>query len=224
MGWIPPPIRKPVRGLIARYCGSSLYEWRHAADTARLIAESKAGGELKLHLGCGPKVLPGWLNIDMTKHDGAAVMRMPDGLRRFESNSVAHVYCSHMVEHISYPGEVLTFAREIHRLLKPGGALRFVVPGIERIIRAYVSDDKEFFEGQARRHPAWCTTKLDHLMYALQQDGEHKYGYDFETARKFLTQAGFSRITDSDYNQSEFETLRIDYRGQNLSLFVEAVK
>jgi hypothetical protein len=60
-------------------------------------------------------------------------------------------------------------------------------------------------------------------MYALQQNGEHKYGYDFETAKKLLLKAGFSRVIDSEYNKSEFTELRIDYRGENLSLFIDAV-
>ena len=66
------------------------------------------------------------------------------------------------------------------------GALRIIVPGIERIIRAYVADDARFFTVQASMHPPECTTKLEHLMYALQQHGEHKYGYDFETMSKLL--------------------------------------
>jgi predicted SAM-dependent methyltransferase len=113
---------------------------------------------------------------------------------------------------------------EIRRILKPGGALRFVVPGIERIIRAYVANDKEFFKEQEHHHPPNCTTKMEHLMYPLQQNGEHKYGYDFETAQKFLKRAGFTKITDSAYNESEFPELRVDYRGENLSLFVDAIK
>jgi hypothetical protein len=50
------------------------------------------------------------------------------------------------------------------------------------------------------------------------------YDYDFETAEKFLKRAGFTRIINSDYNKSEFPELRVDYRGENLSLFVDAVK
>jgi hypothetical protein len=75
---------------------------------------------------------------------------------------------------------------------------------IARIIRACVADDAGFFDEQQRHHPAWCTTKLEHLIYALQQDGQHKYGYDFETASKLLRRAGFSRVIDSAYNASEF--------------------
>jgi hypothetical protein len=41
-------------------------------------------------------------------------------------------------------------------------------------------------EEQERHHAANCTTKMQHLMNALQHAGEHKYGYDFETTQKFL--------------------------------------
>jgi len=197
---------------------------RHAYSSSQVLREGLASETVKLHLGCGPKVISGWINIDAIHYPGVAVLRLPYGLKRFADSSVSFVYCSHMIEHIEYPNEVIRFASEIRRILKPGGALRFVVPGIERIIRAYVADDKEFFKEQERHHPPSCTTKMEHLMYALQQDGEHKYGYDFETAQKFLRAAGFTRIVNSSYNASEFEELRVDYRGKDLSLFVDATK
>jgi hypothetical protein len=79
-------------------------------------------------------------------------------------------------------------------------------------------------------HPPECTTKLEHLMYALQQGGAHKYGYDLETMSKLLARAGFGKITQSDYNASAFEELHIDYRdlrnhhGNYLSFYVDAIK
>jgi predicted SAM-dependent methyltransferase len=128
-----------------------------------------------------------------------------------------------MLNQLEYPDEVHRFASEIRRILKPDGVFRFLVPGIERIIRAYVAHDHAFFEEQKRYHPPSCTTKLEHLLCALQQDGI-RYGYDFETAEKFSKHAGFTRVINSDYNKSEFADLRIDYRDENLSLFLEAVK
>ena len=83
---------------------------------------------------------------------------------------------------------------------------------------------------QASLHPPDCTTRLEHLTYALQQHGEHKYGYDFETMSKLLRGAGFGKVVQSDCNASAFEELRIDYRsvtdnkGNFLSLYVDAVK
>jgi predicted SAM-dependent methyltransferase len=170
-------------------------------------------------------VLPGWVNIDVRRyHPGVAAMWLPSGLKWFPDDSISFVYCSHMIQYIDYPDQVHQFAIEIRRILKPGGALRLVTPGIERIIRAYVADDKAFFKVQEQHHPAHCTTKLEHLMFALQEDGKNKYGYDFETAQKFLRRAGFIQIKDSSYNESEFQELRVDYRGKDLSLFVDAVK
>jgi predicted SAM-dependent methyltransferase len=218
---VPSSVRPALRAIRSAWRGSWLYELWHSAESRQLL--HKAPRPLKLHLGCGDKVLLGWLNIDMRKRPGVAVMRLPKGLRRFPDQSVSFVYSAHMLEHLDYPDEALALARELRRILVPGGAVRFVVPGIERIIRAYAADDKSFFEHQREHHPASCETNLEHLMYALQQDGDHKYGYDFETAKKLLTAAGFSRVVDSEFNQSEFQELRVDYRGENLSLFVDAV-
>jgi len=220
----PEPVRHIFRRGRDSYRSSSLYQLRHSYASWRILQAGLAGEPVKLHLGSGPMALPDWINIDARRYPGVAVKRLPSGLKWFPDSAVSFVYCSHMVEHIDYPEQVHQLATEICRILKPGGALRFVVPGIERIIRAYAADDKEFFKEQERHHPQNCTTKMEHLMYALQQDGEHKYGYDFETAQKFLQRAGFTKIKDSSYNESEFPELRVDYRGKDLSLFVDAVK
>jgi len=157
--------------------------------------------------------------------------RMTESLmKRFDDSSVQFVYASHILEHIEYPREATQFVMECHRILVTGGTLRIVVPGIQKIIEAYVRDDKAFFEVQAKLHPEWCTTKLEHLMYALQQNGKHKYGYGFETIRKLLSMAGFTTVVQSDYDSSTFTELRIDYRdkkdnlGNYLSLYVDAIK
>jgi len=210
---VPFPIKAALRPLRNVVLGNVFVN-------TRLIRE--APRPLNLHMGSGPKTLPGFLNIDASYFPGVARMRLPAGLRHFPDHSVSFIYCSHMVDQLDYPDEVHRFATEVHRILVLGGAMRFVVPGIERIIRAYVADDHAFFEEQERHHPPSCTTKMEHLMYAVQQ--EHKYGYDFETAEKFLKRAGFTRIINSDYNKSELPELRVDYRGENLSLFVDAVK
>ncbi len=170
-------------------------------------------------------IMEGWINIDLKPYKGKVmVMRAPEGLKKFKDGSVRFIYASHMVEHLDYRTEAPNLVKECYRILAPGGAWRIMVPGIERIIRAYVRDDKEFFKVQESHHPKWCTTKMEHLMYALQQDGEHKYGYDFETISKLVSAGGFKKIINSDYNKSEHPELRVDYRGENLSLFVEAIK
>ena len=195
-----------------------------------LIGQASDRGDLRLHVGCGRQLLDGWINIDGYHRPGVLKLNLPDGLAGFSDNSARYIYTSHFVEHISYPDEASDFMRECHRVLAPGGVLRVVVPGIEKIIRAYVEDDQAFFDIQASMHPEWCSTPLEHLMYALQQDGEHKYGYDFRTMHKLMSRAGFADIVDSDCNASATQALRIDYRtlrdnhGRSLSLYVDAIK
>ena len=207
---------------IARALGAA--RLRDYLVTHRLICEAKRSPDLKLHLGCATYVLQGWLNIDFFPRPGVARLRLPKGMHNFEDNSVRYVYTSHFLEHLDYRTDALLLAKECHRVLVPGGILRIVVPGIERIIRAYVADDEAFFAQQRTTHPPWCETKLEILMNALQQNGSHKYGYDFETISKLLKTAGFSSVNLSDYNTSETAELKVDYRGKGLSLFVEAVK
>ena len=222
--YLPEPVRRILRKGREGYRSSFLFPLRHAYANSRILRAGLDRPSVKLHLGCGPKVLPGWLNIDVRSFPGVAVMRLPSGLKWFPDNSISFVYCSHMIQYLDYPDQVHQLALEIRRILKPGGALRIVTPGIERIIRAYVADDKAFFKKQEQHHPLHCTTKLEHLIFALQQDGQTKYGYDFQTAQKFLQRVGFTQIKDSSYNESEFQELRVDYRGKDLSLFVDAVK
>jgi predicted SAM-dependent methyltransferase len=185
---------------------------------------------MKLHIGSGNVILDGWINIDEQEFEGVYQMTLPDGLTKFGRNTIDFIYSSHFLEHLSYPDQAREFINHCYRILRPHGVLRTVVPDIESIIRAYARDDNEYFQIQANFHPDWCNTKLDHLMYALQQEGEHKYGYDYETLNVLLTDAGFKYITKSDYNQSLVPDVNVDYRrmtdnhGDELSLFVDAIK
>lgn len=216
-----------LRSLRATWPVSELYE-RYALAAA--VGAARGNAPLQLNLGCGPTLLPNRLNVDSRIRPGALTMRLPDGLRRFADGSARYIYASHLLEHLDYPDAALAFVGECHRILVSDGVLRLVVPGIEKVIRAYVADNEAFFEIQRGLHPSSCTTKLEHLMYALQQDGTHKYGYDFETLHKLLLRAGYRSAVLSDYNASQCEVLRVDTRGIQddrggyLSLFVDAIK
>jgi predicted SAM-dependent methyltransferase len=216
-----------LRALRSSFPFAHLTEHYAFASFAR---SAERNGALRLNLGCGPRPLAGWVNVDANIRRGVLTMRLPGGLHRFTDGSAQYIYASHLLEHLAYPDSARAFVGECHRLLARGGALRLVVPGIEKIIRAYAADNRAFFAIQRQVHPDRCTTKLEHLMYALQQDGEHQYGYDFETLHKLLARAGFESIVPSDYNASQFEALRVDSRairddsGAYLSLFVDAIK
>ena len=145
--------------------------------------------DLRLHLGCGNVVKPGWTNIDIHP---AADLRLD--LRRpwpFEDASATEIYAEHFLEHLSWPDEVNHFLREAFRVLHPGGTLRISVPDLARHVEAYSRRDEEFRAHFAAFLPRGASTWGDMLNHHFGQQGDHRYSYDVETLVARLSGAGF---------------------------------
>jgi predicted SAM-dependent methyltransferase len=128
-----------------------------------------AARELKLHLGCGSTVVPGWENID--KSPSIVLARVP-ALRRalatvhvltpeqanadfpsgivradvrrglpYEDATVHYIYSSHMIEHMSR-WQGLALVKECRRVLMPDGVLRLATPDLAQVVDAYRSGVK----------------------------------------------------------------------------------
>jgi len=94
----------------------------------------------RLHLGCGNKYKPGWVNVDheselADQRVDLSILPWP-----WESNSVDEVLMEHILEHFERPEFIL---REVHRVLKPGGLLTVTAPHAEAIDAHYI-DHKSF--------------------------------------------------------------------------------
>jgi predicted SAM-dependent methyltransferase len=90
---------------------------------------------LLLNLGCGSTTHPRWVNIDQIPGPHVRLHDLRHGIPY--SDSVADVcYSSHVIEHMS-PDGARAFVGEQHRVLKPGGIIRAVVPDLEVICRNY---------------------------------------------------------------------------------------
>ena len=194
---------------------------RLSGQQRRRLAELSSQQGLQLHLACGDRLLPGWVNIDLVPQADLRLdlrdrLPLPAGCARL-------IYASHYLEHLDYRREAPVFLQECQRLLAPGGALRIVVPGVEPVLKAYAAADDAFFAEQAALHPAWCQTRLEHVMYTVHMEGRHKFGYDYPTLAGLLKRHGFQPELSS-FNASRFPELNVDYRGAGLSLFVDAVK
>lgn len=81
--------------------------------------------EVFLHLGCGPRILQGWLNLDIAPGDGATQADATD--LKFEDGTVSKIYCEDLFEHFDQK-EQLRFLTECHRVLRPAGMLRISCP------------------------------------------------------------------------------------------------
>jgi len=85
---------------------------------------------LRVNLGCGHNVEPGFLNLDRVHGHGADIVFDLEDCAHltalpFSTGSVACVLASHVLEHIT---GLIPLLREIHRILQPGGSLIAVTP------------------------------------------------------------------------------------------------
>jgi SAM-dependent methyltransferase len=85
------------------------------------------GPDLRLNLGCGRDIRPGWVNVDCVPLPGVDhVVDFDDKpVLPFPDDSVARSEGSHVIEHLRDP---LPFMAELWRVTKPGGTAVFQCP------------------------------------------------------------------------------------------------
>lgn len=105
---------------------------------------------MKLNLGCGEKSLPGFINCDKLpwvpadKHFDLEAFPWP-----FEPDSVDYVLMDNVLEHLNDISATIT---ELHRILKPGGVVKIIVP-YAGAMWAYIDPThKRFFTERSMDH------------------------------------------------------------------------
>src|SRR5436190_9427731 len=149
----------------------------------------------KLHLGCGPQILPGWVNLDNVKYPG--VDKVVDITKGLPYKDVSRVFAEHFIEHLAYD-DALALMRECRRVLSDDGVLRLSTPNLDWVwVTHYRLDMTEPEQVQA------CFA----LNRAFRGWG-HQFLYNERTLRASLLDAGFATIRRCEYGQSEHAELR----------------
>jgi predicted SAM-dependent methyltransferase len=183
-------------------------------------AQLRDRDDVRLHVGCGPRHLDGWLNVDGWPQPGVDLvcdLREPLPLR---DASCALVYTDHVVDAIDVEFRPPLF-REFHRVLKPGGVARIVVPHSGRFAAAYVRNDREWFE-RVSGHDS-----RGRGLNWIFMNQFHRCLDDFETLSATLKDAGFREVAESTHRGSRLEALRVDTDAPDRilsNLYVEATK
>lgn len=90
-----------------------------------------------LNLGCGRRVHPNWVNVDVVASaPSVRTHNLLEGIP-YPDSFFDVVYHSHLLEHLPRK-DAPRFLKECHRVLAPGGILRVVVPDLENIARNYL--------------------------------------------------------------------------------------
>lgn len=227
----PPPYATPTspserlmhrllpreRRFRVRYAVQHRYTDALQGRERRRAAQLASRAPLLLHLGCGPFPKPGWINIDLAGHPVDLRWNLARPLP-FEAGSVDGIFHEHLLEHL--PLSVgLDFLRANHRLLRPGGVLRVVVPDAGSYLSSYAAGGLGLLEAVRSNRPTNMLA-INELFYLYT----HTAMYDEETLALFLRTAGFSTVESSTFGTSRLQPCPDSEHRRPESLYIEAVK
>lgn len=99
---------------------------------------------LYLNLGSGANPVEGFVNIEgFAQRHKEMWLDLRNGLP-FPDETVDGIFTCHVFEHFYMP-ELIPLVKDCHRVLKPGGILRILVPSVDKAIAAYNNGDASFF-------------------------------------------------------------------------------
>jgi predicted SAM-dependent methyltransferase len=149
----------------------------------------------KLHLGCGPLAMPGWVNIDNARYPG--VDKVLDVTRGLPYKDVSFIFAEHFIEHIAYP-DAARLLRECRRVMNDDGVLRLSTPNLDWV---WVTHYKLPMEDPEAVQACFSLNR------AFRGWG-HQFLYNERTLRATLFDAGFGTVTRVGYGESTHPELR----------------
>lgn len=176
---------------------------------------------MKLHLGCGPNIKEGFINIDLggsqfgttgegqtqrINHDLSRGLPILDLFGK-PIKDIKKVISCHFFEHIM-DDQALSLMRDCFNKMTSGGVFRIAVPNFTTMVKAYIEKDWGFFDVldlDSISSPK-TRTLLDIMTYGLYQyvggKAEHKSLWDVEKTIKYLTYIGFSDPREVEYDST----------------------
>lgn len=151
---------------------------------------------LKLHLGCGKRIIPGYLNVDIQPSEGVDLVTDISKLP-FSDESVDFIYSCANIEHFGRH-EYKNVLAHWYAKLRPGGILRLSTADFEAACERYreVGDVNELLG----------------LVVGGQKDDYDWHGmiFDFRLLEKALQEVGFTNVRRYNWQDTELEELGID--------------
>lgn len=187
-----------VEAIAAGWAEAYRAEWpaRSAVQgaSAGVPAPQAPAAPVRLNLGCGDKILEGFVNVDVVE---ARAGRRPDvicdlhRLHPFADASADEVMAIHVVEHF-WRWEVADVLREWLRVLKPGGRMVLECPNLQSAARELLADPRQRARAdQAGQRSMWVfygdPAWKDPLMI-------HRWGYTPESLADLMQEVGLVNV------------------------------
>ena len=188
-----------------------------------------------LNLGSGPSIIDGFVNIDffgLSGIDFGADLRYP---LLIPDASVDGILCEHTIEHLTYT-EADRLIAECHRILKPGGVLRVIVPDVSLFIDRYAAGDTAWYSEWERlmyiessdpvRAARTLGTPMEAISFVTQEYG-HRSCWDYLTMKTHLSANGFEEVVRREFREGRVPSILRDLDApdrKHVSLYAEATK
>tara|TARA_Y100000401_G_scaffold117565_1_gene127170 strand:+ start:3378 stop:3911 length:534 start_codon:yes stop_codon:yes gene_type:complete len=146
---------------------------------------------MKLHLGCGDKIIDGFVNVDIRKNVGVDLIDDISLLSSIKNNSVDLIYACHVLEHFDRNNYEKVLKRW-YEVLSAEGVLRLSVPDLGKVFHSYVEDGIEL-------------EQLMGFLYGGQtyKENYHYVGFDKSTLSKKLKNIGFKRVEEWNWRETD---------------------
>jgi SAM-dependent methyltransferase len=174
---------------------------------------------IKLNLGSGPLLEPGWVGIDYRA--GSAIRCDLKRPLPFKDGACKYIFSEHVLEHFDLR-ELHNVLSECYRVLEPHGVLRVITPDLKKFLNAYMTNNDEF-----ARTVFGSSMPPAQSLNAVFEMVTHRFIHDFASLRAELLSARFAEVRESDYRKSDHPELNIDCSLPSrtlCSLYVEAIK
>jgi SAM-dependent methyltransferase len=214
-----------------------------------------------LHLGCGPFVEPTrWIDCDgswnarvnswpkplasllrsIAKKAGGGQRPLPGHIRYFDlrkrfpfdDESVDAIYAAHVWEHLAL-STAKHATEECYRVLKPGGALRLIVPNVRDAVEEYLHSNVPDAALTLNRRLYYrpfeeCRSLIYSIYLGFTDFHYHRFMYDPPQLISLLQASGFVCVSEKNLLESQIEEIgdvesetRI---GRNKGFVVEGLK
>ena len=213
-GLLRKTLRELTPPIVARVLRSSLGRSRK-----RAFPVDVTGMPPQLHLGCGPCVLPGWINLDTEQGiPGVVAWDLRQGLP-LKDQSIEAVYSEHFIEHLTLE-DARRLLRECVRVMKPGAMIRMSTPDLAYLVEAY--RERRLDEW---RDVDWMPASPADLLNEGMRSWGHRYLHDAASLSRLIASAGFVEPTRVAWRQSRNARLRgLESRPFHGDLIMEAIR
>ena len=187
-----------VRTVLAKRTRRALkFDLQRLRTRVRSVFHTPDAASRQLHLGCGGRLVPGFLNVDVfaSEHD----VDLGSGVLPWRNSSFDVVVSQQVIEHLELDSQLRPLLAELHRVLGAGGEAWLACPDMEAICRSYLADGgRALFDDRVSRWPTFSLGGLppsQMVNVLFHQAGEHVNLFDFDLLSHLLRTAGFSRVT-----------------------------